>query len=97
MVLCARHQCYGYVQFEREEDAQTAISKVNGMILGDKPVTVQRYVRRTERKTYGVGWVDRRTCGMPRFCARTSPLPAQCCAQSHVVVACSAAALGGCA
>ncbi len=45
-------QCYGYVQFERDEDAQTAIDKVNGMLVGGKPVTVQRYVRRTERKGY---------------------------------------------
>ena len=47
---CRAAQCYGYVQFEREEDAQTAISKVNGMHVGSKPVTVQRYIRRTERK-----------------------------------------------
>jgi polyadenylate-binding protein len=43
-------QCYGYVQFERDEDAQKAISKVDGMIVGSKPVSVQRYVRRTERR-----------------------------------------------
>jgi RNA recognition motif-containing protein len=53
-LVSPREQCYGYVQFEREEDAQTAISKVNGMRVGSKPVTVQRYIRRTERKKYAL-------------------------------------------
>jgi polyadenylate-binding protein len=44
---------YGFVQFEQEEAAQTAIEKVNGMLLIDKPVFVGPFVRRQERDQAG--------------------------------------------
>ncbi|KAL2613620.1 hypothetical protein R1flu_025312 [Riccia fluitans] len=40
---------YGFVQFELEESAVTAIEKVNGMLLNDKQVFVGPFVRRQER------------------------------------------------
>ncbi|XP_024394224.1 polyadenylate-binding protein 2 [Physcomitrium patens] len=45
---------YGFVQFEQEESAQTAIEKVNGMLLNDKQVFVGPFVRRQERDQSGV-------------------------------------------
>eukprot|EP00232_Nephroselmis_pyriformis_P030005 CAMPEP_0182871282 /NCGR_PEP_ID=MMETSP0034_2-20130328/11028_1 /TAXON_ID=156128 /ORGANISM="Nephroselmis pyriformis, Strain CCMP717" /LENGTH=607 /DNA_ID=CAMNT_0025003827 /DNA_START=78 /DNA_END=1897 /DNA_ORIENTATION=+ len=42
---------YGFVQFDTEEAAQTAITKVNGMLLAGKQVYVGQFVRRTERET----------------------------------------------
>jgi polyadenylate-binding protein len=44
---------YGFVQFEQEESAQTAIEKVNGMLLNDKQVFVGPFVRRQERDQSG--------------------------------------------
>ncbi|KAG0588126.1 hypothetical protein M758_2G148500 [Ceratodon purpureus] len=44
---------YGFVQFEQEESAQTAIEKVNGMLLNDKQVFVGPFVRRQERDQVG--------------------------------------------
>jgi polyadenylate-binding protein len=44
---------YGFVQFEQEESAQTAIEKVNGMLLNDKQVFVGPFVRRQERDQAG--------------------------------------------
>jgi polyadenylate-binding protein len=44
---------YGFVQFEQEESAQTAIEKVNGMLLNDKQVFVGPFVRRHERDQSG--------------------------------------------
>ncbi|KAL2613618.1 hypothetical protein R1flu_025310 [Riccia fluitans] len=40
---------YGFVQFESEESAVTAIEGVNGMLLNDKQVFVGPFVRRQER------------------------------------------------
>ncbi|BBN18032.1 polyadenylate-binding protein [Marchantia polymorpha subsp. ruderalis] len=40
---------YGFVQFEQEEAASSAIEKVNGMLLNDKQVFVGPFVRRQER------------------------------------------------
>ncbi|XP_024398374.1 polyadenylate-binding protein 2 [Physcomitrium patens] len=44
---------YGFVQFEKEESAQSAIEKVNGMLLNDKQVFVGPFVRRQERDLSG--------------------------------------------
>ncbi|CAM6125515.1 unnamed protein product [Calypogeia fissa] len=44
---------YGFVQFEQEESAQSAIEKVNGMLLNDKQVFVGPFVRRQERDQSG--------------------------------------------
>jgi polyadenylate-binding protein len=44
---------YGFVQFEQEESAQSAIEKVNGMLLMDKQVFVGPFVRRQERDQGG--------------------------------------------
>ncbi|XP_065347000.1 polyadenylate-binding protein 1-like [Cloeon dipterum] len=40
---------YGYVQFETEEAAKTAIKKVNGMLLEDQKVYVGKFIPRKER------------------------------------------------
>ncbi|KAJ7560655.1 hypothetical protein O6H91_04G139300 [Diphasiastrum complanatum] len=40
---------HAFVQFEQEEAAQTAIEKLNGMLLNDKQVYVGPFVRRQER------------------------------------------------
>lgn len=41
---------YGYVQFEREEAAQDAIEKLNGMALNDKVVYVGPFLPKQERE-----------------------------------------------
>jgi len=41
---------YGYVQFDREEAAQDAIDKLNGMALNDKVVYVGPFLRKQERE-----------------------------------------------
>ena len=41
---------YGFVQYEQEEAAQNAISKLNGMLLNDKQVFVGPFVRKQERE-----------------------------------------------
>lgn len=40
---------YGFVQFDTEEAAQTAIDKLNGMLLNDKQVFVGHFLRKQER------------------------------------------------
>ena len=40
---------YGFVQFEQEEAAQSAIEKVNGMLINDKQVFVGPFLRKQER------------------------------------------------
>ena len=40
---------YGFVQFENEESAQNAITRLNGMLINDKKVYVGLFVRRQER------------------------------------------------
>jgi polyadenylate-binding protein len=40
---------YGFVQFDNEESAQTAINKLNGMLINDKPVFVGPFVRKQDR------------------------------------------------
>lgn len=40
---------FGYVQFEKEGDAQTAIKSLNGMLLNGKQIYVAQHVRRLER------------------------------------------------
>lgn len=40
---------YGFVQFENEESAQSAIDKLNGMLLNDKPVYVGHFQRKQDR------------------------------------------------
>lgn len=41
---------HGFVQYETEESAQTAIEKLNGMLLNDKQVYVGPFQRRQERE-----------------------------------------------
>ena len=41
---------YGFVHFETEEAALSAIQKVNGMLLNGKKVFVGRFVPRKERE-----------------------------------------------
>ncbi|XP_062101936.1 polyadenylate-binding protein 2-like isoform X2 [Humulus lupulus] len=41
---------YGFVQFDTEEAAQSAIEKLNGMLLNDKQVFVGPFVRKEERE-----------------------------------------------
>ncbi|XP_011026320.1 PREDICTED: polyadenylate-binding protein 3 [Populus euphratica] len=40
---------YGFIQFENEEDAQSAINRLNGMLVNDREVYVGPFVRRLER------------------------------------------------
>jgi len=42
---------YGFVQFDNEDSAQSAIDKLNGMLLNDKPVFVGPFLRKQERDT----------------------------------------------
>uniref|UniRef100_A0A7N1A7V8 RRM domain-containing protein n=1 Tax=Kalanchoe fedtschenkoi TaxID=63787 RepID=A0A7N1A7V8_KALFE len=41
---------YGFVQFDNAVSAETAISKLNGMLMNDKQVFVEPYVRKQERE-----------------------------------------------
>ncbi|KAL0700720.1 hypothetical protein Bca4012_056842 [Brassica carinata] len=50
---------YGFVQYEKEETAQAAIDKLNGMLLNDKQVFVGHFVRRQDR--------TRESGAVPRF------------------------------
>ncbi|PIN04410.1 Polyadenylate-binding protein (RRM superfamily) [Handroanthus impetiginosus] len=49
---------YGFVQFDKEEAAQNAIKRLNGMLLNDKQVYVGTFIRRQDRI---------RTKGTPKF------------------------------
>lgn len=40
---------YGFVQFDKEEAAESAIEKLNGMLLNDKQVYVGPFLRKQER------------------------------------------------
>ncbi|XP_062226108.1 polyadenylate-binding protein 2-like [Phragmites australis] len=40
---------FGFVQYEKEEAAQTAIKSLNGMLINDKPVYVGHFLRKQER------------------------------------------------
>ncbi|XP_078438013.1 polyadenylate-binding protein 2-like isoform X2 [Wolffia australiana] len=42
---------YGFVQFDTDEAAQNAISKLNGMLLNDKQVFVGPFVRKQDRES----------------------------------------------
>ncbi|MCO5554795.1 hypothetical protein L7F22_008330 [Adiantum nelumboides] len=46
---------HGFVQFEQEESAQSAIEKVNGMLLSEKQVFVGPFLRRQERELASAG------------------------------------------
>lgn len=41
---------YGFVQYEKKEEADAAIEKVNGMFINGKKVTVTNFVPRAERE-----------------------------------------------
>ena len=43
-------QQYGYVQFEKPEDAKKAVDSVNGMTLGGNTVSVEHYTHRNQRR-----------------------------------------------
>ncbi|ESQ28031.1 hypothetical protein EUTSA_v10018219mg [Eutrema salsugineum] len=49
MDVAGRSKGYGFVQFEKEETAQAAIDKLNGLLLNDKQVFVGHFVRRQDR------------------------------------------------
>ncbi|XP_024033011.1 polyadenylate-binding protein 3 [Morus notabilis] len=49
---------YGFVQFDKEESAHTAINELNGMLINDKQVYVGLFVRKQERA---------RANGSPKF------------------------------
>lgn len=42
---------HGFVQFDNEESAQSAIDKLNGMLINDKQVYVGPFLRKQERDT----------------------------------------------
>ncbi|XP_010471183.1 PREDICTED: polyadenylate-binding protein 5 isoform X1 [Camelina sativa] len=60
MDVVGRSKGYGFVQFEKEEAAQAAIDKLNGMLLNDKQVFVGHFVRRQDRSRSESG-------ALPRF------------------------------
>uniref|UniRef100_A0A0D9W6V6 PABP n=1 Tax=Leersia perrieri TaxID=77586 RepID=A0A0D9W6V6_9ORYZ len=41
---------FGFVQYEKGEDAQSAIKSLNGMLINDKPVYVGPFLRKQERE-----------------------------------------------
>ncbi|GAA0140711.1 RNA metabolism protein [Lithospermum erythrorhizon] len=43
---------YGFVQFDNEESAQSAIDKLNGMLMNDKQVYVGHFLRKQERDSH---------------------------------------------
>ncbi|GFP98606.1 polyadenylate-binding protein 3 [Phtheirospermum japonicum] len=45
----AKSKGYGFVQFDKEEAAQNAIKRLNGMLMNDKQVYVGNFVHRRER------------------------------------------------
>lgn len=59
--VAGRSKGYGFVQFEKEETAQAAIDKLNGMLINDKQVFVGHFVRRQERARSESGAVPRFT------------------------------------
>ncbi|KAL1212459.1 Polyadenylate-binding protein 5 [Cardamine amara subsp. amara] len=59
--VVGRSKGYGFVQFEKEETAQAAIDKLNGMLLNDKQVFVGHFVRRQDRARTESGTVPRFT------------------------------------
>ncbi|KFK41598.1 hypothetical protein AALP_AA2G149300 [Arabis alpina] len=61
MDVAGRSKGYGFVQFEKEEIAQAAIDKLNGMLLNDKQVFVGHFVRRQYRSRSESGAVPRFT------------------------------------
>lgn len=61
MDVMGRSKGYGFVQFEKEETAQAAIDKLNGMLLNDKQVFVGHFVRRQDRSHSESGAVPRFT------------------------------------
>ncbi|XP_028806889.1 polyadenylate-binding protein 2 [Neltuma alba] len=42
---------YGFVQFDKEESAQNAIDKLNGMLINDKQVYVGHFLRKEDRES----------------------------------------------
>ena len=40
---------YGFVHFEAEDSAKQAIERVNGMKIGENTVTVEKYMKATDR------------------------------------------------
>ncbi|CAI9757913.1 unnamed protein product [Fraxinus pennsylvanica] len=42
---------YGFVQFDNEESAKSAIDKLNGMLMNDKQVYVGHFLRKQERES----------------------------------------------
>ncbi|XP_051139579.1 polyadenylate-binding protein 5-like [Andrographis paniculata] len=53
-----RSKGYGFVQFDKEESAENAIKRLNGMLINDKQVYVGKFIRRQERN---------KEKGLPKF------------------------------
>ncbi|KAL5753015.1 hypothetical protein ACOSP7_023190 [Xanthoceras sorbifolium] len=49
--LSGQSKGYGFVQFDNEEAAKSAIDKLNGMLLNDKQVYVGPFLRKQERES----------------------------------------------
>ncbi|XP_044470296.1 polyadenylate-binding protein 4-like [Mangifera indica] len=49
--LSGQSKGYGFVQFDNEESAKSAIDKLNGMLLNDKQVFVGPFLRKQERES----------------------------------------------
>lgn len=43
---------YGFVQYDNEESSETAMAKLNGMLINDKKIDIKRYVRSQRSNTF---------------------------------------------
>merc|ERR1719352_21922 len=57
---------YGFVHFESEDSAKQAIERVNGMQIGEKTVTVEKYLKTTERDSEPKDFTNLYVKNMPR-------------------------------
>merc|ERR1719171_711471 len=57
---------YGFVHFESEDSAKQAIERVNGMQIGENTVTVEKYMKSTERDSEPKEFTNLYVKNMPR-------------------------------
>merc|ERR1711904_337941 len=57
---------YGFVHFESEDSAKQAIERVNGMQIGEKTVSVEKYMKATDRDTEPKDFTNLYVKNMPK-------------------------------